>query len=99
MDGHHCRGDQADRIFGQRMDHLLAPLAANQLGFALLFSHGRVPYGEPRSVQDKRQDRSAQRKLNRDPVIANRPGPTAVKNAKRAREAPSRLTLRKKLPR
>jgi len=30
-------------------------------------------------------------------VIANRPGPTTVKNAKRARVAPRRLTLRKKL--
>lgn len=42
MHGHDRRGDQANRIFGQRPDHLLAPLTANQLGFALLFSHGRV---------------------------------------------------------
>src|ERR1700693_2507123 len=43
MDGHNGHGDQADRMFGQRPDHLLAPLAANELGFALLFSHGPVP--------------------------------------------------------
>jgi hypothetical protein len=40
MHGHNGHGDQADRMFGQRLDHLLAPLAANQVGFALLVSHG-----------------------------------------------------------
>ena len=44
MNGHHRGSDQADRIFGQRVDHLLAPLTANELSFALLFSHGPVPY-------------------------------------------------------
>ncbi len=43
MDGHERGGDQADHMFGQRPDHLLAPLTTNQLGFAFLFSHGGVP--------------------------------------------------------
>ena len=40
MDGYDGGPNQADRMFGQRPDHLLAPLAANQVGFALLVSHG-----------------------------------------------------------
>ena len=55
MNGDHRGAYQTDRIFGQRVHHLLASLAANQLGFTLFFSHGRVPYQEPRSLQDKRQ--------------------------------------------
>ena len=43
MDGHDRGGDQANHMFGQRMDHLLATLAENELGFSFLFSHGRVP--------------------------------------------------------
>ena len=43
MDGYERGGDEADHMFGQRPDHLLAPLTANQLGFAFLFSHGPVP--------------------------------------------------------
>jgi len=43
MDGHERGGDQANHMFGQRTDHLLAPLTANQFGFAFLFSHARVP--------------------------------------------------------
>jgi hypothetical protein len=35
-----------------------------------------------------------QRRLKKDPVIANRPGPATVNKAKRASVAPSRLTLR-----
>jgi hypothetical protein len=55
MDGHERGGDQANYVFGQRPDHLLAALTANQLGFAFLFSHGRVPYADSRSVQEGRQ--------------------------------------------
>jgi hypothetical protein len=44
MDCHERGGDQANHMFGHRLDHLLATLAANQFGFASLFSHGRVPY-------------------------------------------------------
>jgi len=43
MHGHNRGGDQADRMFGQRAHHLMAPLAANELGFAFLFSHEPVP--------------------------------------------------------
>jgi hypothetical protein len=40
MDGHHRGTDQADRVLDHRPDHFLTPLAANQVGFALLVSHG-----------------------------------------------------------
>ena len=43
MDGHDRGGDQANHMFRYRMDQLLATLAENELGFALLFSHGQVP--------------------------------------------------------
>lgn len=43
MDGHERGGDEADHMFGQRLDHLLTPLAANQLGFAFLLSHSKIP--------------------------------------------------------
>ena len=43
MNGHHRGADQADRVLSQRSDHFLAPLAANQVGFALLVSHQTNP--------------------------------------------------------
>jgi hypothetical protein len=43
MNGDHRGRDQADGMLGQRPDHLLAPLAANQAGFALLVSHWANP--------------------------------------------------------
>lgn len=39
MDGDHRGSDQADRVLGHGMNHFLAPLAANEVGFALLVSH------------------------------------------------------------
>lgn len=39
MNGDHGGSDQADRVLGHRVDHFLAPLAANEVGFALLVSH------------------------------------------------------------
>jgi hypothetical protein len=40
MHGHDRGGNEADHMFGQRPHHLLTPLAANQIGFACLFTHG-----------------------------------------------------------
>jgi hypothetical protein len=40
VNGHDRGGDQADRVLCHRPHHFLAPLAANQPGFALLFCHG-----------------------------------------------------------
>jgi hypothetical protein len=39
MNGDHRGSDQADRVLGQRVDHFLAPLAANEVRFALLVGH------------------------------------------------------------
>jgi hypothetical protein len=39
MHGHHGSTDQANRVLYQRLDHLLAPVAANQIGFDLLVGH------------------------------------------------------------
>jgi hypothetical protein len=44
MDGYDRGTDQADRVFDHRPDHFLTPLAPNQVGFALLVSHWRLPY-------------------------------------------------------
>ena len=55
MDGHDGGGNKADRMFGQRPHHLLAPFAANELSFAFLFSHELVLPTEPRSPHDRRQ--------------------------------------------
>jgi len=44
MDRHDGGPDQADRVLDQRPDHFLTPFAANQVGFALLVSHGGFPY-------------------------------------------------------
>src|SRR6202011_3732317 len=39
VNGHDRRADQADRMLSQRPDHLLTPLAQNQIDLALLVSH------------------------------------------------------------
>jgi hypothetical protein len=44
MDGYDRGTDQADRVLDQRPDHFLTPFAANQVGFALLVSHGGLRY-------------------------------------------------------
>jgi hypothetical protein len=43
MNGDHRGGHQADRVLSQGPDHFLAPLAANQLGFALFLRHRGNP--------------------------------------------------------
>jgi hypothetical protein len=43
MDSDDRGAHQADRVLDQRPDHFLTPFAANQVGFALLVSHGRFP--------------------------------------------------------
>ena len=39
MNGDHRGSHQADRVLGQRPDHFLAPLAEDQVSFALFLSH------------------------------------------------------------
>ena len=39
MHGHDCGAHQADGVLGQRPDHFLAPLAEDQISFALFLSH------------------------------------------------------------
>jgi hypothetical protein len=43
MHRHHRGRDQADRVLGERPDHLLAPLAEDQFGVTLLISHWANP--------------------------------------------------------
>jgi hypothetical protein len=40
MNRYHRGTNQAHCVLYQRPDHFLTPLAANQIGFALLVSHG-----------------------------------------------------------
>ncbi len=91
MNRHHGGGDQADRMLRQRVDHFLAPLATNEVGFALLVTHREKPRTERRSEHEGRQGYPG---FSRDPVMANRPAPTTENKAKRARVAPSRLMFR-----
>jgi hypothetical protein len=43
MNGHKRGANKADRVLGQGPDHFLAPLAANQVGFALFVGHSGYP--------------------------------------------------------